>query len=123
MPTLFALLDAIFNEQQKGVVEDLYGRLESDAVLLAIGAALLLVPLLPHRYTYRITATTQSQIPDEKRGCRRLDFQGLCDGGPHAPVVKANPHRQNAPTPSHFGRGGGLSRNAAVSPPGARIGL
>jgi hypothetical protein len=44
-----------FSEQQKRIVEYFYGGLESDAVLPAIAAALLIVPFVPHRYTYRIT--------------------------------------------------------------------
>jgi hypothetical protein len=49
-------LDAVFDERQKRIVENPDGGLESDAVLFTIAAALVLVPFVPHRYTYRITA-------------------------------------------------------------------
>ena len=56
MPALFALFNTVFGEQQKRIVEDFCGGLKSHAVLLAIAAALVGVPLIPHCYTYRITA-------------------------------------------------------------------
>jgi len=61
VPSLFAVLDAIFDEQHKRIIENPYGGLESDAVLFAVAAALVLVPLVPHRYTYRITDTMPMQ--------------------------------------------------------------
>jgi hypothetical protein len=51
VPALFALLDTVFDEQQIRIVEDRYGSFKSDAVHLAIPAALLLVPFVPYRYT------------------------------------------------------------------------
>jgi len=56
MPALFALLNAVFGEQQERIAEDLCGGLKSHAVLLAIAATVVGVPFKPHCYTYRITA-------------------------------------------------------------------
>jgi len=51
VPPLFALLDAVFDEQQERIVEDPHVGFKSNAVLLPISAVLLLVPFVPHRYT------------------------------------------------------------------------
>ena len=56
MPPLFALHDAIFAENCKGIVENKGGRLKREAVVLPlVDPVLFIVPFKPHRYTKCIT--------------------------------------------------------------------
>jgi len=69
VPPLFALCDAVFSENGKGIVKNKRSRLKRQAVVLPlVDPVLFIVPFKPHRYTKCITHEADDLfVPHESR--------------------------------------------------------
>ncbi len=71
VPPLFALCDAVFSENCKGIVKNKRSRLKRQTVVLPlVDPVLFIVPFEPHRYTKCITRRT-SKLRELLLGERR----------------------------------------------------